>query len=104
MANHEAIIYSQLPSAWSLLREGAAVSVSVSGRLKVSAAEGLGAAVLADMGLTIASDWMFAPEMESGAVVRVLDAWSLPTITSWAVFPAGRMMTAKARQFAERII
>ncbi|WP_373687798.1 LysR substrate-binding domain-containing protein [Gluconobacter sp. P5E10] len=56
------------------------------------------------MGLTIASDWMFAPEMESGAVVRVLDAWSLPTITSWAVFPAGRMMTAKARQFAERII
>ncbi|KXV12961.1 LysR family transcriptional regulator [Gluconobacter oxydans] len=101
LANHEAIIYSQLPSAWSFLREGAAVSVSVSGRLKVSAAEGLRAAVLADMGLTIASDWMFAPELDSGAVVRVLDAWSLPTIDLWAVFPAGRMMTAKARQFAD---
>lgn len=101
MANHEAIIYSQLPSAWSFLRKGAAVSVSVSGRLKVSAAEGLRAAVLADVGLTIASDWMFAPELESGAVVRVLDAWSLPTIDLWAVFPAGRMMTAKARQFAD---
>lgn len=101
LANHEAIIYSQLPSAWSFLRDGAAVSVSVSGRLKVSAAEGLRAAVLADMGLTIASDWMFAPELDSGAVVRVLDAWSLPLIDLWAVFPAGRMMTAKARQFAD---
>ncbi|AQS90511.1 transcriptional regulator [Gluconobacter albidus] len=101
LATHEAIIYSQLPSSWSFLRDGAAVSVSVSGRLKVSAAEGIRAAVLADMGLTIASDWMFAPELEDGAVVRVLEAWSLASIDLWAVFPAGRMMTAKARQFAD---
>ncbi|MDE7548997.1 LysR family transcriptional regulator [Acetobacter fabarum] len=101
LANHEAIIYSQLPSAWSFLRNGTAVSVSVTGRLRVSAAEGLRAAVLADMGLTIASDWMFAPELENGAVVRVLEAWSLPSIDLWAVFPTGRMMTAKARQFAD---
>ncbi|OUI81160.1 transcriptional regulator [Gluconobacter sp. DsW_056] len=101
LATHEAIIYSQLPSLWSFLRDGAAVSVSVSGRLKVSAAEGIRAAVLADMGLTIASDWMFAPELEDGAVVRVLEAWSLASIDLWAVFPAGRMMTAKARQFAD---
>lgn len=101
LATHEAIIYSQLPSSWSFLRDGAAVSVSVSGRLKVSAAEGVRAAVLADMGLTIASDWMFAPELEDGAVVRVLEAWSLASIDLWAVFPAGRMMTAKARQFAD---
>lgn len=101
LAHHEAIIYSQLPSAWSFLREGAVVSASVSGRLRVSAAEGLRAAVLADMGLTIASDWMFAPELENGAVVRALEAWSLPSIDLWAVFPTGRMMTAKARQFAD---
>lgn len=100
LPNHEAIIYSQLPTVWSFLRDGAAISVSVSGRLRVSAAEGLRAAVLANMGLTIASDWMFVPELEDGTVVRVLDAWSLPSIDLWAVFPAGRMITAKARQFA----
>ena len=77
------------------------MSVSVSGRLRVSAAEGLRAAILADMGLTITSDWMFAPELECGTVVRVLEGWLLPAIDLWAVFPAGRMMTAKARQFAE---
>lgn len=100
LARHEAVIYSQLPSIWSFQQGGAAVSVSVSGRVKVSAAEGLRAAVLADMGLTVTSDWMFGPELESGAVVRVLEAWSLPSFNLWAVFPAGRMMTAKARQFA----
>ncbi len=101
LADHEAIVYSQLPSVWSFQRDGSAVSVSVSGRLRVSAAEGLRAAILADMGLTITSDWMFAPELENGAVTRLLPAWSLPDIDLWAVFPTGRMMTAKARQFAD---
>jgi DNA-binding transcriptional LysR family regulator len=101
LADHEAIVYSQLPSVWSFSRDGAEASVSVHGRLRVSAAEGLRAAVMADMGLTIASDWMFAPELARGAVVRVLDAWSLPSIDLWAVFPAGHMVTAKARQFAD---
>ena len=66
----------------------------------VSAAEGLRAAVLADMGLTIASEWMFAPELASGAVRRVLSDWTLPSLDLWAVFPAGRMASAKARQSA----
>ncbi|CDG40435.1 LysR family transcriptional regulator [Asaia bogorensis] len=101
LVDHSAIVYSQLPNVWSFHRDGSAVSVSVTGHLRVSAAEGLRAAILADMGLTITSDWMFAPELESGAVTRLLPAWSLPDIDLWAVFPTGRMMTAKARQFAD---
>ncbi|WP_244423098.1 LysR family transcriptional regulator [Bradyrhizobium sp. ORS 375] len=100
LAEHEAVIYSQLPNVWSFTREGAEVSVSVHGRIKVSAAEGLRAAVLADMGLTIASDWMFSPELASGAVRRVLNDWSLPPLDLWAMFPAGRLASAKAREFA----
>ena len=100
LAGHEAVVYSQTASVWSFSRDGAETSVAVHGRVRVSAAEGLRAAVLADIGLTIASDWMFAHELESGAVRRVLTDWSLPPIDLWAVFPAGRMMSAKARQFA----
>jgi DNA-binding transcriptional LysR family regulator len=100
LAEHDAVIYSQLPSMWSFTRGGAEVSVAVRGRLRVSAAEGLRAAVLANMGVTIASDWMFSHELASGAVRRVLTGWSLPPLDLWAVFPAGRMVSAKARQFA----
>ncbi|MEC4594573.1 LysR substrate-binding domain-containing protein [Nitrospirillum amazonense] len=100
LAGHDAVIHSQLPSVWCFTRDGTEASVSMRGRVKVSAAEGQRAAVLADMGLTIASDWMFAPELASGAVRRVLGDWALPSLDLWAVFPGGRMASAKAREFA----
>lgn len=100
LAAHETIIYTQLTDVWSFTRAGTEASVTVRGRVRVNAAEGLRAAVLADMGLTIGSDWMFGPELASGAVVRVLPDWSLPPIDLWAVFPGGRMASAKARAFA----
>jgi len=100
LAGHQAVVYSQTPSVWSFTRDGAQTSVAVHGRVRVSAAEGQRAAVLADMGLAIASDWMFAGEIASGEVRRVLTDWALPTIDLWAVFPTGRMASAKARAFA----
>ncbi|MET7244390.1 LysR family transcriptional regulator [Methylobacterium sp. EM32] len=100
LAEHEAVIYSQQPEIWAFTREGTEVSVAVRGRVRVSAAEGLRAAVLTDIGLTIASDWMFAPEIASGAVRQLLLPWSLPAIDLWAVFPTGRMASTKARLFA----
>ena len=100
IAAHEVVVYTQLANVWSFTRDGAEASVAVHGRVRVSAAEGLRAAVLADMGLTIASDWMFSPELATGEVRRVLELWTLPPLDLWAVFPAGRMASAKAREFA----
>jgi DNA-binding transcriptional LysR family regulator len=96
------VIYTQGGGGetWSLRQGAAEVSVSVSGPLRVSAAEGLRAGVLAGMGLAIASAWMFSPELASGAVRTVLSDWSLPPIDLWAVYPTGRMPSAKARAFA----
>ena len=101
LAGHAAVIYTRQGAGTWCFRQGATeVSVTVSGPLRVSAAEGVRAAVLADMGLTITSAWMFGPELESGAVQRVLTDWSLPPIDLWAVYPTGRMPSAKARAFA----
>lgn len=100
LAEHEAILYNPQPSLWSFTREGAVTSTAVSGRVRVSAAEGQRAAVLSHMGLCIASDWMFAEELRSGSVKKVLTDWQLPSIDLWAVFPNGRLASAKARQFA----
>jgi DNA-binding transcriptional LysR family regulator len=101
LAHHHAVVYSQLGETWTFRRDDAEVSVAVRGRLRISAAEGIRAAVLADMGLAVASDWMFAPELASGAVLRVLPEWVLPPIDLWAVFPTGRLASAKARAFAD---
>jgi len=67
--------------------------------LRVTAAEGVRAAVLANAGIAIASEWMFSPELANGSVKSVLQGWELPDIDIWAVFPAGRTATTKARTF-----
>jgi DNA-binding transcriptional LysR family regulator len=98
---HRAIVYTQLGNSWTFRKDGATASTVVTGRVRFSAAEGIRAAVLADMGLAVASDWMFAPELARGAVVRVLEDWELPAVDLWAVFPTGRLASAKARAFAD---
>jgi DNA-binding transcriptional LysR family regulator len=102
LSRHQAIIYSQRGGgeSWSFSRnDGAEVDVVVSGRVSVSAAEGIRTAVLGHMGLAVASEWMFSPELADGTVQAVLTEWTLPSIDVWAVFPSGRMATTKARAF-----
>ena len=72
----------------------------MTGRLRVSAGEGIREGVLAGLGFAIASEWAFAPELKSGAVQAVLTDWLLPPVDLWAVFPTGRQASAKARAFA----
>lgn len=100
---HEAIIYDVGGggAVWTFQRDKAEIAVTVPGRLHVSAAEGVRAAVLAGAGLTIQSEWMFAPELVDGTVRRVLTDWQLPGIDLWAVYPAGRTATTKARTFID---
>jgi DNA-binding transcriptional LysR family regulator len=102
LSGHAAVIYAPDGGGdtWSFRRGTTEVSVRVSGQLRVSAAEGVRAAVLIDMGLAIASRWMFSPELAAGTVRAVLTDWSLPSIDLWAVYPTGRMPSAKARAFA----
>ncbi|GLQ94978.1 LysR family transcriptional regulator [Dyella acidisoli] len=103
LAQHEAVIYSPggNHTAWDFRRGETEISVAVNGRIQVTAAEGVRAAVLADMGIAIASEWMFASEIENGRVKTLLKDWQLPIIDLWAVFPTGRMVSAKARAFAD---
>jgi DNA-binding transcriptional LysR family regulator len=63
--------------------------------------------VLAHAGIAIVSQWMFTPELADGTVKAVLPDWRLPQLDLWAVFPAGRTATTKARtfiSFVEKVI
>lgn len=99
---HENIIHARGPGGdvWMFRKDSSEISVTVRGRLRVSAAEGVRSAVLAGMGLAVASEWMFARELASGEVKAVLTDWLIAPIDLWAVFPGGRIASAKARAFA----
>ncbi|WP_438867201.1 LysR family transcriptional regulator [Pseudomonas sp. L1(2025)] len=101
---HQAIIYSLGGGArWTFSKGDSHYPIVASGRIRVTSAEGVRAAVLNHLGLTMASTWMFAPELASGEVKVVLNDWRLPPLDLWAVFPTGRMASAKARAFVEYV-
>jgi DNA-binding transcriptional LysR family regulator len=99
---HQAIVYEQRDggATWVFRQGTSETSVTVSGRLRVSAGEGMREGVLAGLGFAIGSEWLFTPELKSGAVQTVLTDWQLPPVDLWAVFPTGRQASAKARAFA----
>ena len=101
LAGHEAIVYLREGdgSTWSFRQGSSELSVTTRSRLKVTAAEGVRAVVLADAGVAMTSEWMFSPELATGAVQAVLTDWELPSVGLWAVYPTGRIATAKARAF-----
>ena len=103
LAAHQAVIYGQSGggAVWPFRREGVELTVTLRGQLHVSAAEGVRAAVFANAGIAITSEWMFAPEIVDGTVKAVLQDWELPPMDLWAVFPPGRTPTTKARTFAD---
>ena len=100
LAAHQAIVYDLRGggTAWTFQKGATEASVKVAGRLRVTAAEGVREAVFSGLGLAVASEWMF-PEVKSGVVKAVLRDWTLPSMELWAVFAAGRRVSAKARAF-----
>jgi DNA-binding transcriptional LysR family regulator len=105
LIGHAAVIYDQKGGGahWNFRCAGVETAVTLKGRLRVSAAEGVREAILSDAGIAITSEWMFAPEIANGTVKVVLQNWELPQLDLWAVFPAGRTATTKARTFTQFI-
>jgi len=101
LLEHEGIIYGQSSGGqeWVFRRRTSEASIHIRTRLTLSAAEGVREAVLAGLGFTISSRWMFAPELESGEVVPVLQGWALPPMELWVIYPSGRLTSTKARAF-----
>ncbi len=102
LLTHDTIVYAQSVGGheWRFRNGTADVSVQVQSRLVLTAAEGVREAVLAGLGLAISSRWMMSPELASGAVVPVMTDWLLAKTDLWALFPTGRLPSAKARTFA----
>jgi DNA-binding transcriptional LysR family regulator len=103
LKTHQAVVYAGAGAAnsWTFRRNGASKSIALKEHILMTAAEGTREAVLAGLGIAIASEWMFRPELQNGNVIVALPDWTLPPVDLWAVFPTGRRASAKARAFAD---
>ncbi|TXH85582.1 MAG: LysR family transcriptional regulator [Rhizobium sp.] len=105
LLSHQAVVYDLRGgiAVWNFSQGSARSAVTIKGCIRLTAAEGVREAVFAGMGLAVASEWMFAPELASGRVRQVLQDWDLPPVDLWAVLPSGRTTSTKARAFANFI-
>jgi DNA-binding transcriptional LysR family regulator len=105
LVRHQVIIYEQPLGGptWTFRQGATEASVRLGGRVRLNTTVGVRKCVLADLGVAIASEWMFALELRDKTVKAVLADWSLPPVEAWAIFPTGRQASAKARAFASFI-
>jgi DNA-binding transcriptional LysR family regulator len=86
---------------WRATRRGASEAQPVDPRLRARAGAGAIACAVAGLGIAIASTWMCAEELASGALVEVLADYRIDPIAAFVIFPAGRRPSQKARAFSD---
>jgi DNA-binding transcriptional LysR family regulator len=79
--------YGDTPApTWSLVQGDATAVVQVTPRLTSNSARAATDAAIAGLGILRAPRLAVGPALQSGALVRVLDAWSVPAADVWAIY------------------
>ncbi|TPI13539.1 LysR family transcriptional regulator [Mesorhizobium sp. B4-1-1] len=86
---------------WTAQHDGVTEIQPVIPRVQTRSAIGVVACASAGLGIGIASTWMCASELASGALVEILADYRLEPMTAYVVFPAGRRPSRKARAFTD---
>lgn len=96
-----ALVFHGAPRPWEFKRAGSEILFTPQGPLRSNDAEHLRAAVLAGLGLGHNASWLYADELESGAVKRVLADYAPTHFPINAVWPGTRQPSGKVKAFTD---
>jgi DNA-binding transcriptional LysR family regulator len=91
------------PAPWVLTRGQERWEGIPPGRVTVNSPELLMRLARLGAGITLVNDHFAMADVEKGALVPVLEDWSLPHAPCWAVFPGRRLMPARTRVFLDAL-
>jgi len=105
LAKHRWVALTLLPSplTWTFSLANRAVTVRMSPTLRTDSAVALRSLLVHGAGLSVGNLVHVQNEVRSGALVRVLEDWSLPAGVVHAVFPPGAQVVPAARAFIEML-
>jgi DNA-binding transcriptional LysR family regulator len=100
---HRCVIFAPqgAPRAWGFKGKFGPLEYQPKGNFRTNDADQIRAAVLSDLGLAHTPFWLFAPEIASGAVRRVLRDYEPAPLPISVVHPAGRRLATKVRVFVD---
>jgi DNA-binding transcriptional LysR family regulator len=96
--------YSPNPRVWRLVdRTGRQEEVRVGGPLHSNSGDLAVAAAIAGLGIVFEPDFIVAPALAAGLLVRVLPEYESAPGDIWAVYPSRRHLSVKVRLFVDHI-
>jgi DNA-binding transcriptional LysR family regulator len=104
LARHACLTYEYSPAAnvWHFDDEkGGAHSVKIGGPAHANNGRMLTALAVAGVGITNEPDFIVAPEVRAGRLVRLLPGYRTPSSPVSAVYPSRRHLSAKVRAFVD---
>jgi len=101
LEQHACIVFSRGEGGEQVTfsKAGITRAIVLRATLRISALEGVRAAVLTGLGLAVSSEWIFTDELADAMVCEVLTDWQLPPLDLWAVTPSARHTSPKAKAF-----
>jgi DNA-binding transcriptional LysR family regulator len=91
------------PAPWLLSRGDARWEGIPPGRVTANSPELLMRLARQGTGITALAHLFAEPYVRSGELEPVLQDWTLPSATAWAVFPGRRLMPARTRAFLDAL-
>ena len=104
LAQHECLTYTHVPvpNTWQFeSRDGTQRSVRITPRHRANNGRMLAALAVAGMGVLFEPDFIVAPEVRAGRLVRLLPGYEPARSPIAAVYPSRRHLSAKVRTFVE---
>ncbi|MFW5681230.1 MAG: LysR substrate-binding domain-containing protein [Pseudomonadota bacterium] len=103
LSRHEALVYAYGPlrDEWRLEVAGEVRDVPVQGRLRANNGEVLVRAAVDRQGIALSPDFIAAPHLADGTLIRVLPAVSGGVLPVHALYPANRHPLAKLTAFVD---
>jgi DNA-binding transcriptional LysR family regulator len=101
LAGHDCLSYSYVavPDEWHFIGASGERVVKVNGPIVTSHRHVLRTAAVRGLGIAYGPIDFFREDLGAGRLVRVLGDYQLPEATIYAVYPAGRRLSAKVKVF-----
>ena len=103
LAGHDwvALVLLPTPFTWRFSRSGETRTVQVKSRIRVDSPGALRTMLRQGAGISVLDQYSVQEDLKSGALVRLLPDWVLPRGGIHAVYPPGRHVAPRVRQFID---
>ncbi|MCW9012319.1 MAG: LysR family transcriptional regulator [Gammaproteobacteria bacterium] len=107
LSEHQCLVYNLLRDFehWHLTdSNGREIRVKICPYLKASTGEFLKDAAVEGLGIILVPSFIAYKEVESGALVQILQEYKLPRLDAYAVYPQTRHLSQRVRAFVDFLV